>query len=111
MADAGLQTVCDSEDEDTVLPSEGAQLTVGDMAPLFAWAKVYAGKLIGAESEHHGSQRDYCLQNIGKLLQFNIEHHENFAGSGSSGIALHMAHKAFCWAWLAAESQTRSALD
>ena len=54
---------------------------------LFEWPKKYATTFLEAPD---------VSSNVREILKRNIVHHENFAGTGSAGIALHMIHSAFC---------------
>ena len=63
--------------------------TTTDFKNLFQWPRVYAEKMINA----------YNSPYIGDLLHYDIVHHENFSGTGSAGIALHMIHRAFVNEW------------
>lgn len=58
----------------------------GDISDLFRWPQTYANTMLN---------NDENMLNFRNILKYNIQHHENFSGTGSAGIALHMVHTAF----------------
>lgn len=71
------------------LPEPPGDAASGIFNQLFHWPETYAMKML----ELSGSS------GAAEVLKCNIIHHECFSGTGSSGIALHMLHKAFCREW------------
>lgn len=84
----GMEGCEDSSDEGQI----GSE--PGDISELFKWPQRYARTMLTSPE---------ARSNFESLLQYDIEHHENFSGTGSAGIALHMAHSAFTRRLVASE--------
>lgn len=68
---------------------------------LFGWPERYAKTILDHPDEGSGS-----LERFLKLTEYELVHHEGFAGSGGAGIALHMA-----WNALRQEAKLRQDSD
>ena len=83
-----LGEACDS-DEDSIeqaLPEPPGPKASEMFSDLFRWPQRYAQKILKSASPHA----------VSALLTHDFVHHENFSGTGSAGISLHMIHRAFC---------------
>lgn len=72
----------ESSDQDLDTDSPDCQ----KLQSVFCWPQTYAEKILQSNES-----RD-CFKD---LLEVDICHNESFSGTGSAGIALHMAHDAF----------------